>query len=443
MQNNNITLKRIFFGFVVISLFFAALIQVSSQEKVKYTDLEKEEISEDEESQNALREYYGDIIGIVKKNAKFNNIASNGDLAVLNVTIDGRDRRILTRLRTAILFPGRIGYGDSITTTNLVVLGNISLKGILFSEVESSFGSRRLFGLGSTSLRYVDDGFTRLVNGQARVSVNPILRELISSYNVFLSAQGLTRGLYIAEKTSSYFVVKSLDGSSNVAFSWMLRGLRSGYDEGYLISRYGLEKGISITATIDYENSITTIEIIGLDKIAALINTSINNYTINENNNSNITINNSNYNQTTNQSFTLITGNLIDEFGLETDLGQILSNSSSLTIIEEENNNLIDNTIENEINNNLIINETDNIISNETATELNETSTLEFTLQSVDEDFIVSQVAFVTGLSSFEVKKLVNFVYSEPEGFEDEVIDLQAKLDFIEKINGSVIIRLG
>ena len=437
MKLDDILIRRMFFLVVIVSLFFAALMQVSSEEKVRYADLEKEEIGEDEESQELLRIYYGEILGKIKKNAKFNNIASHGDLAILNVTIDGRDRRILTRLRTATLFPGQIGYGDSITTINLVVLGNISLKGILFSNVESSFGPRRLFGLQSTRLSYVDEGFSRLVNGEAKVSVNPILRELISSYNVFLSAQGLTQGLYVAEKAGSYFVVKSVNADSNVAFSWMLRGLRADYDEGYLISRHGLEKGISITATIDYENGDTKVKVDGFDKVLALINETSNNTQTTSGNNSA-----GNETNNTDGSITLITGNLIDEFGLETDLGKILSNSSSLDITEDttdeisnDSNNNSDNITTN--NDDLIINET-GAVSNET-----QTSILEFTILSVDEDFIVSQIASVTGLSSFEVKKLVNFVYAEPAGFSDEVIDLQAKLDFIQKINGSVIIKLG
>ena len=293
------------------------------------------------------------------------------------------------------------------------------------------------FCVEDTDLRFTDEGFSRLVDGKANVSINPILRELISSYNVFLSAQGLTQGLYVAEKAGSYFVVKSVNADSNVAFSWMLRGLRADYDEGYLISRHGLEKGISITATVDYENGDTKVKVDGFDKVLALINETSNNTQTTSGNNSA-----GNETNNTDGSITLITGNLIDEFGLETDLGKILSNSSSLDITEDttdeisnDSNNNSDNITTN--NDDLIINETD-AVSNET-----QTSILEFTILSVDEDFIVSQIASVTGLSSFEVKKLVNFVYAEPAGFSDEVIDLQVKLDFIQKINGSVIIKLG
>jgi len=454
LKLNNNTVKKMFFIFAVITLFFAAIMQVSSDiEQVKYSELEKEEISDDDESQEALQEYYGEILGTVKKKAKFNTIATHGDIVVLNVTINGKDTRILTRMRTATLFPAQnLLNATLIRTINLIVLGNISLKGNLFFEAEKSYGLRRLYGIGSTTSRYVDEGFARLVNGKANVSINPVLRELISGYNVFLSAEGLTRGMYIAEKTSSYFVVKSVNAGSNVGFSWMLRGIKKELDEK-LSSEYGKEKGIGIKAEINFENGVTEVKITGFNKISRLIEI----YT--GNNNSDVVQNNNSVNQTNNQGFTLITGNLIDEFGLETDLGNILSDTTpSLPTIGEENNDSSNNQ-DNDLNVNETksdINETlpgsiglDNITSNETLSgngsivSAPETSILEFTLQSTNEEFIVSQVADVTGLSLVQVRKLINFVYLKPTGFEDEIIEERLSLDFIEKINGSVIIRLG
>jgi hypothetical protein len=251
----------------------------------------------------------------------------------------------------------------------------------------------------------------------------------------------LTKGIYIAEKTQDYFVVKSLNADSNVAFSWMLRGIKKDFD-GKLNSEYGKDKGISVEAKIDFENGRTEVKITGLDKILGLVELApINdsNAQINETNN--------------NLSITLITGSLIDEFGLETDLGQILGEAAVLPNLTEEETPL-DNITEENITN---INETlqegiglDNITSNETlvGNELivpkPEISVLEFTLYSTNEDFIVSQIADVTSLSLGQVRKLINFVYTEPAGFEDEVIDEPVvSLDFIEKVNGSVIIKLG
>jgi len=64
-------------------------------------------------------------------------------------------------------------------------------------------------------------------------------------------------------------------------------------------------------------------------------------------------------------------------------------------------------------------------------------------LHSTNEEFIVNQVSSVTGLSVLQAKKLINFDYLGPVNFEDEAIESAPKLDFIEKVNGSVIIRLG
>jgi len=463
MIKNNIfnnTVKKLLILVVVLTLFASTLVQVSSVEQVKYSELEKEEIGDDDESQDALREYYGEVLGKVKKKSKFNNIATNGDIVILNVTIDGRDRRILTRMRTATLFPGQVDYsGDLLTTNKLVVLGNISLKGNLFFEAENTFGPRRFFGLSSTAFRYVDEGFSRLVNGEATVTINPVLMDLISSYSVFLSAEGLTRGIYVAEKTNSYFVVKGVNEKSNIAFSWMLRGVKKSFDE-YLSSQYAIAEGIDITAEIYYDEGYTEIEIKGLDKIIGLVNSSPR-YEINETgNNSNENNNESNGNNTQNNSIKLITGNLVDEFGLETDLGRILGDATPLPTLtdassSEQNDNEILNSNDSESNNDSTIGNIDNIQINNNSTS-NETvsgnesvaeeviSVLEFTLYSTDEDFTISQIADVTGLSLGQVKKLINFVYSEPEGFEDEIIEvLEPKLDFIEKVNGSVIIKLG
>jgi hypothetical protein len=448
--------KKVFFIAVVVSLFFAALVQVSSEEKVKISGLESEKIGEDTESQELLREQYGDLLGYVKTGTKFNSIATKDNIAVINITVNGKNRRILTKIHRADVPSAQIDLTNAklIRTESLIVLGNISLGKNLFFDVDNEFGSRRLFGLGSATLRYVDEGFSRLVDGKANVSINPVFREIISGYNVFLSAEGFTRGIYIAEKTHSYFVVKSVNSGSNVGFSWMLRGVKSDYDEGYLVSKYGEEKGIGITATIDFEDGNSKVVITGLNEILVLVNEttistpdSVSNSTANESNNNGQNNGNENNNSNNGRGIKLITGNLVDEFGLETDLGQILGDAASLPESTDENN---DSVVENSTQiNNSIINNTTNTTSNETVlgnetTTVEEISILEFTLYSTDEGLIIDQVSSVTGLRLEEVKKLINFVYTKPAGFEDELIEAEAgRIEGIEKINGSVVIRLG
>ena len=81
---------------------------------------------------------------------------------------------------------------------------------------------------------------------------------------------------------------------------------------------------------------------------------------------------------------------------------------------------------------------------NETTVSTPESSVLEFTLYSTNEDYIVNEVAYVTGLNLGQVKKLINFVYKDPVNFEDEIIEPQVfGFGWIEKINGTVRIKLG
>ena len=184
---NNTVVGKIVFLCIIIAMLFSLAVGVSSNEQeIKYKDLEKREI--DEESNVPLKEYYADILGKLKTrdDPKFNTIAEKDDIAIINVTIDGKDKRILTKLSKGTIFPSKTDT-QLTTAINLVVLGNISLKGVLYSEVNDLFGLRRLYGVESTELRYVDEGISRLINGKANISVNPILSGLIDSYSIYLS----------------------------------------------------------------------------------------------------------------------------------------------------------------------------------------------------------------------------------------------------------------
>ena len=461
IRNNDRNLGKIGIILVLIIIFGILLLNAfAEEEKTRISELEKDDLSD--EDNEALSEYYGQVFGIIGEDSRFNNIATKENIAIINVTIDGRDRRIITKLATGVVLPkiadklvAALLQADNVTVFDyLRILGKT-----VFSSI-TSFGERNFYGVESSEAKYVDEGFSRLINGKANVSVNPVLREVISRYNVYLSAEGLTQGIYVSKKSSSYFVVRSVNENSNVGFSWMLRGIKKDAD-GKLESAYAERLGIDITATINSENGTSIIRIDGLDKILEFVNnysTTIINDTGNISGNQNNTINDTNLNNATNnetnnnQGIKLITGNLVDEFGLETDLGKILSDKpQTLPAIGNDSNN--DNDENTNLNNNIIDDEANNATSieilpsagfNETAGIRQEDSVLEFTLYNIDEDFVISQIAIVTGLSIDDARKLVTFVYADPSGFEDELIEQGAgKIDGIEKINGSVIIRLG
>ena len=469
----------VIFGILLFNAF-------AEEEKTRISELEKEDLSD--EDNEALKEYYGQVFGIIGENSRFNDIATKENIAIINVTIDGRDRRIITKLATGVVLPkiadklvAALLQADNVTVFDyLNVLGKT-----IFSSI-TSFGERRFYGVESSEAIYVNEGFSRLADGKANVSVNPVLRELISKYNVYLSAEGMTRGIYVAEKSSSYFVVRSVNAGSNVGFSWMLRGIKKEAD-GKFESVYAERLGIGITATINSENGTTAIRVEGLDKILKLVgrynNQTTNNITGNETNqnaqtssgartefgipqgDTNSAGNNSidDSNEANNgQGIQLITGNLVDEFGLETDLGRILSDTPQtlpeIGNIESDQGVLEQSSVptpsaindvptsSSQINNNADYSILNDAINNIPANEslANETYALEFTLFSVDEDLIVNGISIVTGLRVDDARKLVNFVYSDPLGFEDEIVEqATGKIDGIEKVNGSVIIRLG
>lgn len=430
--------RALFLAVIALVLFFAALLQVSSEEEtVKYADLEKEQISD--ESQEQLNEYFGAILGDAGNEARFNTIASKNNIAILNVTIDGKDRRILTKLSTGMLLPVQVNITNLVETINLIVHGNISLGGLLFSKISNEYGDRNLLGIASAKSTFVDEGFSRLYNGKANVSINPILRGQISSYNVFLSAESLTQGIYVAEKRGSYFIVKGVNPGSNAAFSWMLRGVRAGYGDMHLSSVYGKEKGIQIMAIVDIENGLTKVRISGLSNASELVKGNVESTASQPGNLS-----------STNQ----ITGNVIEEIIPETDLSEILADEPTpLPELTNESGQLASDSPDlsqtGGIEETITIDNAGagNLTSNETA-RAEETRALELTLNSTDENYVMDQVAFVTSLSLEEVKKLIEFAYKEPENFEDEAIGpLPAGQllypEGIEKVNGSIIIRVG
>lgn len=432
--------RKICLYLILLFLFFVIPSAFAEEEGMtRIDDLQKEDLSQD--ANEALREYYGQVFGIVGPNSRFNNIAANEDIAVINVTIDGRDRRILTKLARGVILP-RVAeelLATKISVNNLTVLENLKIFASWIFPKESSYGKRNFYGEESSLPVYVDEGVSRLSDGRANISINPVLRDMISGYNVYLSSEGMTRGLYIAEKSSSYFIVKSVSPESNVKFSWMLRGTKKGFATR-LESEYAKELGIEIKAEINYENEIAFVKIGGLDAIINLAANIAKQKNVSNDSELNANISNQPQGQTVN----MITGNLVDEFGLETDLGRILSNASSQSLAEEEIGSESASAAGNSETQN-ITNESIEILgdatSNETNAMVQQKDALNFILYSTDEMHIIEQVAVVTGLDEDNVKSLITFVYLEPENFQDEFIP--EGTEGIERVNGSVIIRLG
>jgi hypothetical protein len=89
------------------------------------------------------------------------------------------------------------------------------------------------FGATSTTPSIEDNGTARLTLGVAQVALNPAFARAIDGqrpYQVMLTPDGDTRGLYIAQKTPTFFTVREVQGGhSSIAFDYHVYATQFGY----------------------------------------------------------------------------------------------------------------------------------------------------------------------------------------------------------------------
>ena len=448
MKKNKSVIKIIFLIAIFGALIYSIKVNAET-DRTETSKLEKLQISQD--SQEQLKDYYGELLGTLKTDAKFNTISTKDNIAIINVSFGNKSSRIFTRLYNGNILGQSTSNSGLITAKNIIATGNISASGFVINEIEKTFGPRRLFGIHSTDARYFDEGTARIIDGKAKIYINPVLREQIGKYNVYLSSEGITNGIYVSEKSDSYFVVKSLKSGSNVKFSWMISGTKKEYEDEHL-NPYNKKDGLSINAVVDYESGNSNITIYAEN--SSMLN---------------ISKLRGNGNEKETKLFGFITANAI----LEDDLSSILNTGEvELPSLEQQepqqeeiqsndsSNNQTPNELpQNNITNNISDNTTENngvevVLNEPSSDEINEgyNSTkplsVSFRLSSVDDKEIIAEILSLTGLKTESVMKNIKFIYKEPENYGDETIGISgeasnAKMEGFEKVNGSVIIRLG
>ncbi|RZJ67775.1 MAG: hypothetical protein EOO50_04155 [Flavobacterium sp.] len=91
---------------------------------------------------------------------------------------------------------------------------------------------------------FQDYGTGTLVNGYAKITIDPILAKNIRvdethPLKVFVQLEGDCKGVYVFNKTSSGFEVKELqNGTSSVAFTYQVVGVRADEERGGHLSKY-------------------------------------------------------------------------------------------------------------------------------------------------------------------------------------------------------------
>ncbi len=200
----------------------------------------------------------GDVttIGGGSGSAYLNVNVGESDTVAANIQVRGTNRISILPVS------GNVGIGTTGPASTLTVVGNFSATGTKSAVVNTSYGIRKLYAIESPDVSFYDRGRASLTDGIANISLDPIFIETVEpDYQVYLTPEARTSGIYVAEKASNYFIVKGNNPTSNIPFSWLITAMRKGYSE----TRLDLERkeGNEITAVIDDKNKITEIEIKG------------------------------------------------------------------------------------------------------------------------------------------------------------------------------------
>jgi len=131
---------------------------------------------------------------------------------------------------------------------NLVFIdgaGDLYYHGSLFQFAKTRGGGSAItYGNASTSPTLDDNGTAQLVNGVATVSLDSTFASAIDAsrpYQVMLTPDGDTRGLYVASKTAQGFVVREVQGGrSSISFDYHIYAPTLGHanERMMLVNRY-------------------------------------------------------------------------------------------------------------------------------------------------------------------------------------------------------------
>jgi len=143
------------------------------------------------------------------------------------------------------VFDGPLGIwvrNDIEAEGDATIWGNLDVYGTKSAVVlTGSYGPREVYAIESPEVWFEDFGTAQLVNGQAVVTIEPMFARTVNlteTYHVFLTPLG-DCGLYVAEKSANFFVVRALNGETcSIAFDYRIVAKRIGY-ESYRLEPIG------------------------------------------------------------------------------------------------------------------------------------------------------------------------------------------------------------
>lgn len=147
------------------------------------------------------------------------------------------------------LFYVSSGGGINAVATVGSVVDNVVYKilgfGTVNTLVQDNEGKERIMTAPEApEALFQDYGIGNLVNGYAKIDIDPILTKNIRvdethPMKVFIQLEGDCKGVYVFNKTATSFEVKELqNGNSNVSFSYQIVAFRADEERNGQVSRY-------------------------------------------------------------------------------------------------------------------------------------------------------------------------------------------------------------
>ncbi len=121
--------------------------------------------------------------------------------------------------------------------------GDVSCTGSLktLAKARTAAGERQVetYALQSAESWLEDAGTAQLVNGVARVNLEPVFGQTVNTgieYHVFLTPDGDCKGLYVSKKDANGFEVRELGGgTASIAFEYRIMAKRAGHESERLV----------------------------------------------------------------------------------------------------------------------------------------------------------------------------------------------------------------
>ncbi len=130
------------------------------------------------------------------------------------------------------------GYGGECT---IDVSGNLTCNGTISGVVGVEGGSKKVAvnSIQSPENWFEDAGSGQLASGEAVINIEAGFGQTVNTgvdYHVFLTPNGDCKGLYVAQKSATSFVVRELGGgTSSIAFDYRIMAKRKGFEQARLV----------------------------------------------------------------------------------------------------------------------------------------------------------------------------------------------------------------